>query len=178
MGRTPPHLARGQAGMTKLTLLGRADTGPGLPSDEALSSDTHYLYGDRPDRQWGPHQPRRRLRSGFRRKPHPPPVDCPRPAARDLGGCRVLRNQPAVSSLAVSQRLTASCGVGSWPHPAACPGHIFADNGDTVDPERMKYSPGPYTGDLALIRTARRRTACSEWSTSESCSVSSTSAPA
>jgi 6-phosphogluconolactonase len=28
----------------KLTLLGRADTGPGLPSDEALSSDTHYLY--------------------------------------------------------------------------------------------------------------------------------------
>jgi 6-phosphogluconolactonase len=28
----------------KLTLLGRTDTGPGLPSDEALSSDTHYLY--------------------------------------------------------------------------------------------------------------------------------------
>jgi 6-phosphogluconolactonase len=28
----------------KLTLLERADTGPGLPSDEALSSDTHYLY--------------------------------------------------------------------------------------------------------------------------------------
>jgi hypothetical protein len=28
----------------KLTLLGRADTGPGLPSDEALSSDSHFLY--------------------------------------------------------------------------------------------------------------------------------------
>ena len=28
----------------KLTLLGRVDTGPGLPSDEALSSDSHYLY--------------------------------------------------------------------------------------------------------------------------------------
>ena len=28
----------------ELTLLGRADTGPGLPSDEALSSDDHYLY--------------------------------------------------------------------------------------------------------------------------------------
>ena len=32
------------AGDGKLTLLGRADTGPGLPSDEALSSDSHYLY--------------------------------------------------------------------------------------------------------------------------------------
>jgi 6-phosphogluconolactonase len=32
------------AGDGKLTLLGRADTGPGLPSDEALSSDGHYLY--------------------------------------------------------------------------------------------------------------------------------------
>ena len=28
----------------KLTLLGQANTGPGLPSDEALSSDSHYLY--------------------------------------------------------------------------------------------------------------------------------------
>jgi 6-phosphogluconolactonase (cycloisomerase 2 family) len=28
----------------RLTLLGQADTGPGLPSDEALSSDSHYLY--------------------------------------------------------------------------------------------------------------------------------------
>ena len=32
------------AGDGKLTLLGRTDTGPGLPSDEALSSDSHYLY--------------------------------------------------------------------------------------------------------------------------------------
>ena len=28
----------------KLTLLGQANTGPGLPTDEALSSDSHYLY--------------------------------------------------------------------------------------------------------------------------------------
>jgi len=48
----PPNIGTGAGGLSRysvaadgtLTLLGQTDTGPGFPGDEALSSDSQYLY--------------------------------------------------------------------------------------------------------------------------------------
>ena len=85
----------------------------GAPQRSGVEQRQPLPVRDRPDRQRGAnrHQGAQRstsYRVGSDGSVTHHPVDYPRPAARDLGGCRVLRSQPAVSS---------------WPWPSANAAH-------------------------------------------------------